>query len=71
MRIYLRMPDLENDLVKVVARLKREGWECRHGGRHDVFKHPERPGRIVVPRHRQLSPGVAREIAETAGWNED
>ena len=28
-------------------------------------------GRIVVPRHRQLSPGVAREIAETAGWNKD
>jgi len=50
--------------------LEREGWQCRHGGGHDVYKHPTRPGRIVVPRHRTLSPGVAREIAKMAGWQE-
>jgi predicted RNA binding protein YcfA (HicA-like mRNA interferase family) len=37
-------------------------------GSHDVFKHPMKPGRIVVPRHRGLSPGVARVIAGMAGW---
>ncbi len=58
----------ETDQRKVVARLKREGWVERHGGGHDVFKHPDRPGRIVVPRHRALSPGVARAIAHQAGW---
>jgi len=58
----------ETNRTKVAARLKREGWVERHGGDHDVFKHPSRPGRIVVPRHRTLSPGVARTIARQAGW---
>jgi predicted RNA binding protein YcfA (HicA-like mRNA interferase family) len=40
---------------------------ARHGGAHDVFRHPVR-GVIAVPRHRVLSPGVARSIAKTAGW---
>ena len=46
----------------------REGWQVRHGGDHDVYKHPARPGRIILPRHRMLSPGVARVIAKQAGW---
>jgi predicted RNA binding protein YcfA (HicA-like mRNA interferase family) len=62
------MPQLETNRNKVVARLARDGWVGRHGGDHDVYKHPARPGRIVVPRHRTLSPGVARVIAKVAGW---
>jgi predicted RNA binding protein YcfA (HicA-like mRNA interferase family) len=58
----------ETNRQKVVARLAREGWVEHHGGEHDVFKHPTKPGRIVVPRHRTLSPGVARVIAKQAGW---
>jgi predicted RNA binding protein YcfA (HicA-like mRNA interferase family) len=61
---------LECNRSKVAARLEREGWVARHGGKHDVYKHPQRRGRIVMPRHRVLSPGVAREIAEAAGWLE-
>ena len=74
MRIYLRtkvhdaMPTPETNRTVVVARLEREGWICRHGGAHDVYKHPVRRGRIIVPRHRTLSPGVARAIANVAGW---
>jgi predicted RNA binding protein YcfA (HicA-like mRNA interferase family) len=74
MRQYLRIIKAapvqkpETNRQKVVARLAREGWVERHGGEHDVFKHPTRPGRIVVPRHRTLSPGVARVIAKQAGW---
>jgi len=60
----------ETDRGKVAARLLREGWVVRHGGRHDVFKHPSKPGRIVIPRHRTLSLGVARTIARQAGWND-
>src|SRR5450756_3004744 len=52
----------------LLARLERDGWVGRHGGDHDVYKHPARPGRIIVPRHRTLSPGVARAIAKVAGW---
>jgi predicted RNA binding protein YcfA (HicA-like mRNA interferase family) len=58
----------ETNRTNVTARLKREGWVERHGGDHDVFKHPAKLGRIVVPRHRTLSPGVARVIARQAGW---
>jgi len=52
----------------IEARLVAEVWIVRHGGGHDIYKHPDRPGRIVLPRHRTLSVGVAWEIAETAGW---
>jgi predicted RNA binding protein YcfA (HicA-like mRNA interferase family) len=73
MRIYLRIEvdaiaTAETNRNRVVARLQREGWFVRHGSSHDVFKHPDREGRIIVPRHRTLSPGVARGIAEDAGW---
>ena len=61
---------IETNRSKIVARLEREGWVGRHGGDHDVYKHPARPGRIVVARHRMLSIGVARVIAKTAGWLE-
>ena len=47
------------------SRLKLEGWVEEHGGEHDKFKHPQRKGRIIVPRHRTLSLGVARQIAKT------
>ena len=54
---------------KIVARLEREGWRVAHGGAHDKFAHPSDPATlIVVPRHRELSPGVARSIARQAGW---
>ena len=61
----------ETNQNRVVARLKRDGWIERHGGGHDVYKHPTKPGRIVVPRHRELSFGVARAIARLAGWQEE
>lgn len=47
-------PALDTNRATVVARLEQEGRVVRHGGDHDVFKRPERPGRIVVPRHRVL-----------------
>ena len=59
---------IETDRRKLVARLEREGWVGRHGGEHDVYKHPTQPGRIVIPRHRKISLGVARTIAKQAGW---
>ena len=62
-------PVMELNRGKVVARLSREGWVVRHGNAHDVLTHPDRPGRIItLPRHRTLSPGVARNTAKTAGW---
>ena len=51
----------ETNRQKIISRLKQEGWLEEHGGEHDKFKHPERKGRIIIPRHRTLSSGVARQ----------
>jgi hypothetical protein len=60
---------LERQTRRIVARLVREGWVNIGGGRYDKFAHPDRVGAlIVVPRHREVSVGVARDIAKKAGW---
>ena len=59
----------ETNTRKVVARLEREGWLKLHGGNHDEFANAEFAGlTLIVPRHKELSPGVARDIAKKAGW---
>lgn len=62
------MPAPELSSAKVIRRLEAEGWVNEGGGKHDLFRHADRRGAIVVPRHRTLSPGVARAIAKAAGW---
>lgn len=63
------MPQVETNTRKIIARLKSEGWVNLGGGSHDKFTNSARPGvAIIVPRHREQSPGVARSIAKTAGW---
>jgi len=62
------MNEIELARRAIEARLVAEGWVMRHGGSHDVFRHPDRSDKIVVPRHRTLSLGVARNIAKQAGW---
>ena len=63
------MMSYETNRAKIIRRLENEGWVGRHGGRHDVFAHADKPkARVVVPRHRTVSPGVARDIALKAGW---
>ena len=62
------MAKLETNRRKIVARLEAESWINRGGGLHDVFTKPDAKYPIVVPRHRELTPGVARNIAKAAGW---
>lgn len=63
------MPSVETNRAGIVAMLERDGWQpVRHGEEHDVYRPPAKPGTAVVPRHRTLPPGVARSIAEAAGW---
>ena len=60
----------ETNTRKVIARLEREGWQNIRGGRHDKFESSKKPGlTLIVPRHRELSPGVARDIAKKAVWS--
>jgi len=58
----------ETNRKEIVSRLEREGWVLQHGGEHDKYRHPHRKGLIVIPRHRTISKGVARNIAKGAGW---
>ena len=63
------MAAIETSTRKIAARLEREGWLSEHGKEHDIFRNPDFPTlRIVLPRHRAVSPGVARDIAKKAGW---
>ncbi len=62
------MPAVETNTRRIVARLESEGWVRQTGGKLDKFKHSSKLGLIVVPRHREQSPGVARSIAKAAGW---
>jgi predicted RNA binding protein YcfA (HicA-like mRNA interferase family) len=62
------VPTFETNTRRIVARLEREGWANSGGGSHDIYKHPQMPGRIVVPRHKEQSLGVAHSIAGIAGW---
>ncbi|MGE3833006.1 MAG: type II toxin-antitoxin system HicA family toxin [Parvibaculaceae bacterium] len=41
---------------------------ARHGAEHDIYRKSGEMRVLSVPRHRELSPGVARQIAKVAGW---
>lgn len=63
------MPPIEVDTRKIIARLRREGWVDVGGTKHDIFENEKFPDRtLIVPRHKQQSPGVARSIAKSADW---
>jgi predicted RNA binding protein YcfA (HicA-like mRNA interferase family) len=63
------MATIETNTRKVVARLKLDGWVEVGGSKHDKHERADRPDvLIIVHRHQQLSPGVARSIARLAGW---
>jgi predicted RNA binding protein YcfA (HicA-like mRNA interferase family) len=59
---------MELNRKKVVAQLEREGWDNLGGKEHDKFRHQSKTGVVLVPRHSELSIGVARSIAKAAGW---
>lgn len=62
------MPEFEINTRKVIVRLKSDGWVEIDGSKHSKFEHPSRAEMMVVPRHKELSPGVARSIAKLARW---
>lgn len=62
------MPILETNTRKIIRRLEKDGWINVGGGSHDRFTHPDKLGLIPVPRHREVTIGVARAIAKAAGW---
>lgn len=62
---------IELNRRRIVSRLEAEGWTDIGGGKHDRFAHPDKPDAfVIVPRHRTVTPGVARSIAKAAGWTD-
>jgi mRNA interferase HicA len=63
------MANVETNRAKIVSRLMREGRVSEGGAKHNKFAHAKRPGiKIMVPRHKSLTAGVARNIANAADW---
>lgn len=55
--------------AELIKRLEREGW-VRVGGKgdHTKYKHPDKPGHIVVPHPRKdMAIGTLRNIYRQAG----
>ena len=49
-------------------RLRNAGWEIASGKKHDMAKHPDKPGiKIPLPRHIEINEYTARGILEQAG----
>ena len=62
---------METSRRRVKRRPEQDGWYLdRHGSSHDIYRHPHIKGIITLPRHRVLSIGMARTIANKAGWTE-
>lgn len=53
----------------LIKLLREAGWELdRVRGSHHVFKHPRRPGHIVVPHPKKdLGKGLVAAIRKAAG----
>jgi predicted RNA binding protein YcfA (HicA-like mRNA interferase family) len=53
----------------LIRELRRAGWGLdRVAGSHHVFKHPERPGIVVVPHPKKdLGTGLVKAIRRQAG----
>jgi len=70
MCIYVRKTGaaMERSSKKIIARLRREGWEqVSTRGSHHKFRKGARM--VIVPHPRKdLPAGTARAIARQAGW---
>jgi len=53
---------------EIDKKLITTGWEITPGRRHDMPKHPEKPGvKIPLPRHKEINEYTAQGILEQAG----
>ena len=62
----------ERPTSKIKRRLEKGGrYLARHGSSHHIYRHQHIRGTIPLPRHRTVSSGVARSIANKAQWPDD
>ena len=71
MNVQVSAP-VETSRARIKQRLEHEGWFlARHGSAHDIYRHAAIAGILTLPRHRRLSPAVARSVAKKAGWSDE
>lgn len=59
-------PQSRDKIIKAIT--KAYGWSFeREGGRHTVFVKNGVAEAITVPRHKEISPGVIRNICKILG----
>ncbi|MCL2812419.1 MAG: type II toxin-antitoxin system HicA family toxin [Clostridia bacterium] len=51
------------DLIK---KLLEAGWMITTGGNHDMAEHPNKPGKIPIPRHNEINEYTAKGILKDA-----
>jgi predicted RNA binding protein YcfA (HicA-like mRNA interferase family) len=57
-----------------VRALERDGWRfTRQAGSHQTYRHPDKPGRVVVPVHagEDLPIGLIARLLRDAGITAD
>jgi len=54
---------------QLVRILKKKGWQhARTTGSHELYKHPDNPNVLAVPRHpRDLKRGLVADLLSDAG----
>ena len=61
-----RLPSLS--ARQCIRALKKAGfYESSQKGSHITFRHPNRPGKVIVPNHKALKRGTLRAIIRQAG----
>jgi predicted RNA binding protein YcfA (HicA-like mRNA interferase family) len=69
LRFCSRVYSTHMNSAALIRLLRAEGWELdRVRGSHHVFKHPSRPGLVVVPHPKKdLGKGLVAAICKAAG----
>ncbi|WP_373496152.1 type II toxin-antitoxin system HicA family toxin [Aquiflexum sp.] len=56
-----------SEILKI---LTKDGWYLfKNGKKHDLYRHPTKPGQIPIPRHQsqELRKGTEQSILKDAG----
>ena len=64
-----RLPGISGDAFVRAVRKIGYIWDHTEGS-HMILLHPSR-GRLSVPRHKELGPGILRKLIEQAGLTRD
>jgi predicted RNA binding protein YcfA (HicA-like mRNA interferase family) len=53
------------EVIKLLQKYGR--YEVGIDGSHVQLKHPSKPGKVTVPKHREIKPGTLNSIMKQAG----